>query len=187
MSADHASPAFSETSESSLVPPLSPEQLLALLAAADIHPQVFSHPPVFTVEEAKNLRGHFPGAHVKNLFLRNKKGEMWLVVAEEDRPIDLKWLGEALSAGRLSFGSPERLMRHLGVSPGSVTPLAIINDHEGKVRLILDQGVKRHEEINCHPLINDRTISLKVRDLVQFLERHGHPPSWMDFSGASAS
>ena len=99
------------------------------------------HPAVFTVEEAKALRGDLPGHHVKNLFLRNKKEEMWLVVALEDRAIDLKRLGEVLGAGRLSFGSAERLKRHLGVEPGSVTPLALINDEGRAVRLALDRGL----------------------------------------------
>ncbi len=99
------------------------------------------HPPVFTVEEAKALRGDLPGHHIKNLFLRNRKEEMWLVVALEDRTIDLKRLGERLAAGKFSFGSPDRLRRHLGVEPGSVTPLAVINDPEHQVRLVLDRGL----------------------------------------------
>ena len=107
---------------------LSPQQLFARLAELGIAQRTVEHPAVFTVEEAKALRGDLPGHHVKNLFLRNKKEEMWLVVALEDRAIDLKRLGEVLGAGRLSFGSAERLKRHLGVEPGSVTPLALIND-----------------------------------------------------------
>src|SRR5215813_13940583 len=116
---------------------LSPQQLFDYLAQLGIAQRTVEHPAVFTVEQAKALRGDLPGHHVKNLFLRNKKEEMWLVVALEDRAIDLKKLGEALSAGRLSFGSPERLRRHLGVEPGSVTPLALINDKDRAVRLAL--------------------------------------------------
>src|SRR5262244_4010522 len=120
---------------------LSPQQLFDHLAQLGIAQRTVEHPPVFTVEQAKALRGDLPGHHVKNLFLRNKKEEMWLVVALEDRAIDLKRLGEVLGAGRLSFGSAERLRRHLGVEPGSVTPLALINDRARLVQLVLDRGL----------------------------------------------
>src|SRR3954468_15052790 len=119
-----------------------PQQLFAKLEALGIAQHTVEHPPVFTVEEAKALRGNLPGHHIKNLFLRNKKEQMWLVVALEDRAIDLKRLGEALGAGRLSFGSPERLQKYLGVEPGSVTPFAVINDTGHQVTLVLDEGLK---------------------------------------------
>ena len=121
--------------------PTNPDQLFAHLEGLGIRTQTARHPPVFTVEEARALRGNLPGVHIKNLFLRNKKGEMWLVVAEEDRTIDLKSLGEKLGAGRLSFGSPERLMTHLGVAPGAVTPFALINDRQGQVRVAIDKAI----------------------------------------------
>src|SRR5215469_11662864 len=108
--------------------PTTPEQLLTRLGELAIAHRTVSHPPVFTVEESKALRGELPGGHVKNLFLRDKKGVPWLVVAEEDRRIDLKALAARLGAGKVSFASPERLMRHLGVLPGSVTPFGLIND-----------------------------------------------------------
>src|SRR5258707_7987029 len=120
----------------------SPQQLFARLKELGIAQRTVEHPPVFTVEQAKALRGDLPGHHVKNLFLRNKKEEIWLVVALEDRAIDLKRLGEMLGAGRLSFGSPERLARYLGVEPGSVTPFAVINDTGHAVRLALDTGLR---------------------------------------------
>src|SRR5216683_4165882 len=120
---------------------LSPQQLFARLAELGLAHDTVEHAPVFTVEQAKAHRGELPGHHIKNLFLRNRKEEMWLVVALEDRTVDLKRLGEALGAGRLSFGSAERLKRHLGVEPGSVTPLALINDPGGAVRLALDRGL----------------------------------------------
>src|SRR6266481_8634390 len=119
----------------------SPQQLFARLQELGIAQRTVKHPPVFTVEEAKSHRGELPGHHIKNLFLRNKKEEMWLVVALEDRAIDLKRLGERLGAGRLSFGSPERLAKYLGVEPGSVTPLALINDDSRSVQLVLDRGL----------------------------------------------
>src|SRR3984885_13695556 len=127
----------------------SPQQLFARLAELGIAQRTVEHPAVFTVEEAKALRGDLPGHHVKNLFLCNKKEEMWLVVALEDRAIDLKRLGEVLGAGRLSFGSPDRLRRVLGVEPGSVTPFAVVNDETHQVRLVLDSGLKEGGPVNA--------------------------------------
>src|ERR1044072_7896776 len=116
---------------------LDPQQLFARLDQLGIAHRTVEHPPVFTVEEAKALRGNLPGHHIKNLFLRNKKEEMWLVVALEDRDIDLKRLGDVLGAGRLSFGSADRPKRSLGVAPGSVTPLSLANDEAHAVQLAL--------------------------------------------------
>ena len=162
---------------------LSPQQLFARLEQLGIAERTVEHPPVFTVEEAKALRGNLPGHHIKNLFLRNKKEEMWLVVALEDRAIDLKRLGEVLGAGRLSFGSAERLKRHLGVEPGSVTPLALINDESRSVQLVLDRGlVDGHgEPVNVHPLVNTMTTAMAAADLLRFFEATGHAPRWLDF------
>src|SRR5919108_4349942 len=157
---------------------LDPQQLFARLDALGIAHRTVEHPPVFTVEEAKALRGNLPGHHVKNLFLRNKKEEMWLVVALEDRAIDLKRLGEALGAGRLSFGSPERVKRHLRVEPGSVTPLALINDKERAVRLAVDRALADGAPVNVHPLVNTMTTALASADLMRFFEATGHPLRW---------
>jgi Ala-tRNA(Pro) deacylase len=160
----------------------SPQQLFARLEQLGIVQRTVEHPAVFTVEEAKALRGDLPGHHVKNLFLRNKKEEMWLVVALEDRAIDLKRLGEVLGAGRLSFGSPERLARYLGVEPGSVTPFAVINDSEHKVTLVLDRGLQTDGAINAHPLTNAMTSAISLADLLRFFEATGHAPRWLDFT-----
>ena len=162
---------------------LSPQQLFDRLAELGIAPTTVGHAPVFTVEEAKAHRGVLPGHHIKNLFLRNKKEEMWLVVALEDRAIDLKRLGETLGAGRLSFGSPERLGRYLGVEPGSVTPFAVINDTAHKVRLVLDEGLKIDGPINAHPLTNTMTSAITLSDLLRFFAATGHPPRWIDLGG----
>ena len=159
----------------------SPQQLLDRLTALGIAHRTVEHPPVFTVEQAKALRGDLPGHHIKNLFLRNKKEEMWLVEALEARPVDLRRLGDELGAGRLSFGSPDRLRRTLGVEPGSVTPLALINDEARVVRLALDRGLAEGGPINAHPLVNSMTTSLSPGDLLRFLEATGHPPRWLDF------
>ncbi len=158
-----------------------PQQLFARLAALGIAQHTVEHPPVFTVEEAKALRGNLPGHHIKNLFLRNKKEEMWLVVALEDRAIDIKRLGEALGAGRLSFGSPDRLRRHLGVEPGSVTPFALVNDETRVVRLALDRGLADGGPINAHPLVNTMTTAIEIADLRRLFEATGHAPRWLDF------
>ena len=160
---------------------LTPHDLFARLAELGIAHDTVEHAPVFTVEEAKAHRGELPGHHIKNLFLRNKKEEMWLVVALEDRAIDLKRLGAALDAGRLSFGSPERLRRHLGVEPGSVTPFALINDAAHQVTLVLDSGLKAGGPVNAHPLTNTMTSALLLADLLRFFAATGHPPRWLDF------
>jgi len=160
--------------------PTSPDELLARLLELGLSSRTVSHPPVFTVEQAKALRGELPGGHVKNLFLRNKKGAMWLVVAEEDRQIDLKALGEKIGAGRVSFGSPDRLMQYLGVLPGSVTPFGVINDTAREVQVVLDKALLDHDPVNVHPLTNDRTTAISPRDLLTFLDATGHRPQIMD-------
>ena len=164
---------------------LDPQQLFARLDQLGIAHRTVEHPPVFTVEEAKALRGNLSGHHIKNLFLRNKREEMWLVVALEDRAIDLKRLGDVLGAGRLSFGSAERLKRTLGVEPGSVTPLALINDPAHAVRLVLDRGVVNSgaggTPVNAHPLVNTMTTALSPADLLRFFAATGHEPRWLDF------
>jgi Ala-tRNA(Pro) deacylase len=160
---------------------LDPQQLFARLDRLGIAHRTVEHPPVFTVEEAKALRGNLPGHHIKNLFLRNKKEEMWLVVALEDRAIDLKRLGEVLGAGRLSFGSADRLKRYLGVEPGSVTPLSLVNDQAHAVRLVLDRGVADGGPVNAHPLVNTMTTALAPADLLRLFEATGHTPRWLDF------
>ena len=132
------------------------------------------------MEEAKALRGELPGGHVKNLFLRDKKGAMWLVVAEEDRRIDLKALAARLGAGKVSFASAERLMAYLGVVPGAVTPFGLINDRGHEVRVVIDAGLLAHDPVNVHPLTNDRTTAIAPRDLLRFIEACGHEPQVMD-------
>ncbi len=161
-------------------PPATPEQLLARLAELGIPSRTVRHPPVFTVEESKALRGELPGGHVKNLFLRDKKGALWLVVAQEDRRIDLKELARRIGAGKVSFASPERLMRHLGVVPGAVTPFGLINDRAAEVRVVIDRALLEQDPVNVHPLANDRTTAIAPRDLLRFIEACGHTPRILD-------
>ncbi|MDH3193640.1 MAG: prolyl-tRNA synthetase associated domain-containing protein, partial [Acidimicrobiia bacterium] len=131
---------------------------------------------LYTVEDSKALRGDLPGGHCKNLFLRNKKGQMWLVVCPEDRVLDMKDLGERIGAGRVSFGSPERLTTHLGVLPGAVTPFAVMNDADRLVRVVLDEALMAESLLNFHPLVNDQTTSITPGDLMKFLEAVDHRP-----------
>jgi Ala-tRNA(Pro) deacylase len=158
------------------------DQLLARLAELGIAARTVEHPPVFTVEEARRLRGDLPGTHTKSLFLRDKKGAMWMVVCVEDRALDLKELAGRLGARHLSFGSAERLLSHLGVIPGAVSPFAVVNDAERLVRVVLDREVLVQDPVNLHPLDNAKTTAVSAADLLRFLEAEGHAPEVIDFS-----
>jgi Ala-tRNA(Pro) deacylase len=145
-----------------------------------------THPPVFTVEEARTLRGQVAGGHTKNLFLRDKKGSLFLVVAPEDASIELKSLHRLLGAsGRFSFGSAELMRETLGVEPGSVTPFAVINDKASRVKVMLDNALMAHEALNFHPLVNTGTTTISRDGLLRFLEASGHPPRIEPVSAAS--
>jgi Ala-tRNA(Pro) deacylase len=161
--------------------PRGPEDLFRRLGELSISTETTRHPPVFTVDEAKALRGEIEGCHTKNLFLRNKKGAMWLVVCPEDRALDLKGLGTRLGSGRLSFGNAERLMNYLGVVPGAVSPFAILNDSGRKVRVVLDGALLGAEVLNFHPLDNAMTTAIHPDDFIRFLEAEGHRPSIIRF------
>lgn len=167
--------------------PASPEDLFAFLDRLGISHSTVTHPPLFTVEESQALRGKIPGGHTKNLFLRDKKGVLVLVVASEDATIDLKGLHRLLGAsGRFSFGSADLLMQHLGVTPGSVTPFSAINDAERQVTVVLDRAMMEHAVLNYHPLTNTMTTAIARDDLVKFLEATGHPPRIEPVSGPPA-
>jgi len=161
-------------------PPLIPEQLFARFDALGISHKTYAHPPVFTVAEAVALRGQLPGGHCKSLFLKDKKGGLWLVVALEERRVDLKWLADALGAPRFSFGNAELLYEVLGVRPGSVTPFALANDREHRVTVVLDRGMLEHDPLNYHPLENDRTTAIAPADLLRFIAACGHKPRILD-------
>jgi Ala-tRNA(Pro) deacylase len=133
-----------------------------------------AHRPVFTVEEAADVSDHFPGGHTKNLFLKDKKGGLWLVVLRADLRVDLNALAKRLGAPRFSFGSAELLITTLGIEPGSVTPFALMNDTAHKVQPVLDEGMLKLEPLNFHPLRNDRTTAIAAADLTRFVEACGH-------------
>jgi Ala-tRNA(Pro) deacylase len=138
--------------------------------------QTIEHAPVFTVEESDALGLAMPGCHTKNLFLKDKKGGLWLVVVAAERRVDLPALAKALEAPRFSFGSAELLIAALGITPGSVTPFALINDSDHAVTVVLDAAMLTCDPVNFHPLRNDRTTALAPGDLVRFVEACGHRP-----------
>ncbi|WP_137388620.1 prolyl-tRNA synthetase associated domain-containing protein [Rhodoligotrophos defluvii] len=154
----------------------SREDLFRRFAELGIATHTTEHPPVFTVDEARALRGSIPGGHCKNLFLKDKKGVVWLVVALEDAVVDLKALPEKIGSGRLSFGSAALMRELLGVEPGSVTPFGLINDTEHRVKVVLDSAMMQHDRLNYHPLSNDATTTIRAEDLLRFIRSCGHEP-----------
>ncbi|MEZ5840372.1 MAG: prolyl-tRNA synthetase associated domain-containing protein [Hyphomicrobiales bacterium] len=156
--------------------PASPDDLFRFLETLGIATTTAEHEALFTVEQSQALRGEIAGAHSKNLFLKDKKDRVYLVVAEEETPIDLKRLHEAIGSGRLSFGKAELMTELLGVVPGSVTPFGVINDTGGRVTVVLDARLMAHDRLNFHPLVNTATTTIGRNDLVRFLEATGHQP-----------
>ena len=154
--------------------PTTSSAIMAHLDALGLSYQLHEHPPLRTVEDSQNHRGEMTGGHIKNLYLRDRKKNNYLVVAEETKDIDLKTLSDAIGAARLSFGSSDRLMEFLGVRPGAVSPLTLYNDHDHNVRLVMDKSLYDYYEINVHPLVNDKTLTMKIADLDTFLEKTGH-------------
>lgn len=156
-------------------------RLFRQLESLGIATRTHEHPPVFTTEEARVHTAHLPGAHVKNLFLKDKKDRLWLVVCLEDRALDLKALARTLgAASRLSFGRPELLRAILGVEPGSVTPFALINDPGASVELVLDAALIEHALVNVHPLRNTATTAITSHDLLRFIASTGRKPRILD-------
>ena len=163
--------------------PMTADALLAKLQSLGIKAPTVEHPPMYTVEDSKALRvTPGGGGDIKNLFLRNKKGQMWLISCQEDRRIDLKALATTLSAGRFSFASPERLMHYLGVTAGSVSPLALVNDRNRVVTFVMDHALTLAERIYLHPLENTRTTTMAAPDLLAFAAETGHPPRFITFT-----
>lgn len=161
-------------------------ELYALFEEHGISWTHHAHPPLHTVEESKALRGPLPGAHVKNMFLKDKKGRLWLVSCREDRRIRIRDLEKKVGATKASFGKPELLWEALGVKPGSVTPFALINDPGQQVTAILDQQMIESDIINVHPLHNEATTSVSRADFLRFFEITGHQPIVLDFDELDA-
>jgi Ala-tRNA(Pro) deacylase len=154
--------------------PAKPTDLFAFLDRLKICYRTTHHEALFTVEDARQRRGDISGGHSKNLFLKDKKGAFFLVVALEDAPIDLKSVQRALGSARLSFASADALREMLGVEPGAVTPFAAINDSNHRVSIVLDAAMMEHATLNYHPLINTMTTSISREDLLKFLAATGH-------------
>jgi Ala-tRNA(Pro) deacylase len=164
--------------------PATPDDLFAYLDSLAITHRTVTHPPLFTVEESRGLRGSIPGGHTKNLFLKDKKGGLVLVVALEDARIELKSLHRLVGAtGRFSFGAVDLLRETLGVEPGSVTPFAAINDTACRVSVVLEAAMMAHATLNYHPLHNTMTTSIASTDLIRFLMATGHEPRVMALDG----
>ena len=154
--------------------------ILERLDALNIRYELYEHPPVFTAEEAATHWKEIPGTAVKNLFLRNKKGDRhYLIILGIEKQADLRHLVTIVGDDRLSFGSPERLMKYLGVTPGSVSPLGLIHDSGRAVRVVVDSDLRAAERLIFHP--NDNTASLTVSgaDFARFLEQQGNPVRWV--------
>jgi Ala-tRNA(Pro) deacylase len=167
--------------------PTSAEALLARLEAIGVDAVTHRHPPVYTVEESKALRGDLPGGHCKNLFLKDKKGGYWLVVALEDARLELATFGGLIGSPKLSFASADRLWSALGVRPGSVTPFALINDTARQVRVVLQQAMLARSPLNYHPLVNHMTTAVTPDGLLRFIRACGHEPLVVDFGAPAVS
>lgn len=155
----------------------SPADLFRFLDRLGLKTSTVDHVPVFTVAESQAVKGAIPGGHSKNLFLKDKKGRLFLIVAEADARIDLQRLHQAVGgSGRLSFGSAALLRDVLGGEPGSVTPFAVLNDRDRRVTVVLDEALMAHEPVNFHPLVNAQTTSIAGADLLAFLRATGHEP-----------
>jgi Ala-tRNA(Pro) deacylase len=154
----------------------TPEALFARLEALGIPYTSHRHPPLHTVAQSVMLRGALPGGHCKSLFLKDRKGGLWLVVMLEDRRVDLNRLAERLGAPRFSFGSAALLQAVLGVEPGAVTPFALMNDEAGRVTVVLDEAMLALTPLNYHPLVNTATIAVASADLLKFIASCGHRP-----------
>lgn len=166
--------------------PASPEDLFAFLDELGIETTTVTHPPLHTVEESRALRGDLPGAHIKNLFLKDKKGCLFLLTCLEDRTVDMKSLHKSLGSARLSFGKPDLLWEILGVLPGAVTPFTLMNDRaeEKKVTFALDTALQESDVIHAHPLHNEATTAISSDGLQKFITACGHVAVMVDFDAS---
>ncbi len=158
------------------------DELMAFLTAHGVESATTDHAAVFRVSEAAAVKAAIRGAHTKNLFLTDRTGRLFLVSARDEARIDLKALARRLDAGRFSFGSPERLMAALGVSPGAVTALALVNDPGHAVRFVLDADLANAAAVNFHPLTNTATTTLSRAAFARFLAAVGVTPVVVDFA-----
>jgi Ala-tRNA(Pro) deacylase len=167
--------------------PATRQDLFGLLDRHAIAHTTHEHRPVFRVEEGQEIKAALPGGHTKNLFLKDDRGQVWLISALGETRIDLKALPKVIGSGRLSFGKPELMQEVLGVTPGSVTAFALINDTDHRVRFVLDAALMAHELVNFHPLSNDATTAVSSAGFLKFLDALGIEPLMVDFSEVGAS
>ncbi len=165
-------------------PPVTREALLAWLDLAGIATRTHDHPPIFTVEEGRDLKLHMPGGHTKNLFLKDRKGALVLISALQSTNVPLNQVHRMLGCGRLSFAKADLLEEALGVTPGSVTAFALVNDPGRRVRFILDAALMAQDPLNFHPLRNDATTAISRADMLRFLALLGREPEIVDFSSS---
>jgi Ala-tRNA(Pro) deacylase len=157
--------------------PATPADLFAFLDRLGIETTTVEHEALFSVHQSQHLRGEIPGAHTKNLFLDDRKGRLFLVVAGEETKVDLKTLHLAIGAsGRLSFGKPEVMRAVLGVEPGSVTPFTVMNDSESRISVVIDERLLQQSPLNFHPLVNTMSTRIEPEGLLRFLDAAGHKP-----------
>ena len=162
-------------------PAFDRDRLLAWMAANGVEQMTHDHPAVFRVEEGFELKAALPGTHTKNLFLKDKKGRLWLISARQDTVVDLKRAPKTIGSDRLSFGNGGLLYETLGVRGGSVTALGLINDPDQRVTFVLDQALWDADIVNFHPLTNTATTALAQADFRRFLELVGREPVVVDF------
>lgn len=167
--------------------PAGRRDLFAVLDALGVAHRTLDHPPIFTVEEGRDLKARLPGGHSKNLFLKSKKGELVLICALGDTPIRLNRLHPHLGTARLSFANPDLLWETLGVRPGSVTLFALINDPERRVRLILDAALLAHDPVWFHPLENTASTAIPAAGARTFVEATGRGVEAMDLAALAAA
>lgn len=163
--------------------PVGRDELLNYLSESGFETKTVDHPPLFTVEDSQKLRGEIAGGHTKNLFLKDKKGQYFLLTAQEDSVVNLKTLHKLLGgSSRFSFGSADKMVEYLGVTPGAVTALGVINDRDNNVKFAIDARLMDHDKINCHPLTNEATTTLPRDALISFATACGHEPQIVDLS-----
>lgn len=160
--------------------PFTSDDLFAKLKELNISYKFYEHEPIFTVAEGEHLEASIPGLHCRNLFIRDKKKRMFLIVAANETSVDMKKMPDLLGCGRLSFGSADRLWQYLGIKPGSVNPFCVFNDKEKQVKVILDKNMMSAELVNYHPMDNSMTIGITPQDVVSFLDAIGHPYETLD-------
>jgi Ala-tRNA(Pro) deacylase len=160
--------------------PATPDDLFALFDQLGIEHGTMRHPPIFSVAEGRAWHDKIPGLHCKNLFLKDRKDKILLAVMPGDKRADLNRLEKRVHAARLSFGKPELLLEVLGLTPGSVTPFGLINDHQRRVTVVVDEDLTKSEWVNFHPLHNAASTTLRSADLLRFIRALGYEPLIVD-------